>query len=68
MDLCSTWIVLRKVMIDSLRNKVSICCTFHGLSTQYFVQSMDQADKVSFYFEVTAYTLRSYIASHSYSI
>ena len=41
MDLRNPWIVLRKVAIDTLRNKVWICCAFHGLSTRYFAQSMD---------------------------
>ena len=53
MDLRNPWIVLRKVAIDTLRNKVWICCTFHGLSAQYFAQSMHQADEILFYFEVT---------------
>ena len=44
-----SWIVLYKVAIDTFRNKIWICCAFHGLSAWYFVPSMDQADEVSFY-------------------
>ena len=62
MDLCNPWIVPCKVAINTLCNKAWICCAFHGLSAWYFAQSMDQADEVSFYFEVTAYTFRSCIA------
>ena len=54
MDLRNPRIVLRKVAIDTLRNKVWICCAFHGLSARYFAQSMDQADEVLFYIEVTS--------------
>ena len=39
MNLRNPWIVLRKVMIDILRNKPWIICAFHGLSI--FAQSMD---------------------------
>ena len=63
MDLRYPWIVPRKVEIDTLRNKVWICCAFHGFSTRYIAQSMDQADEVLFYFEVTTCTLRSCITS-----
>ena len=52
MDLCNLWIVLCKVSIDTLCNKVWICCAFHELSGQYIVQSMDQANEVLFCFEV----------------
>ena len=41
MNLRNPWIVLRKVMIDTLRNKPWIICAFHGLSTLLFAQSMD---------------------------
>ena len=35
------------------------------ISPRYFAQSIDQADEVLFYFEVTAYTWRSCIASYT---
>ena len=35
MDLRNPWIVPRNVSIDTLRNKVWICCAFHGLSRCY---------------------------------
>ena len=40
MDLRNPWIVLRKILIDTLHNKVWICCAFHGLPS-YYAQSMD---------------------------
>ena len=62
MDLRNPWIVLRKVAINILHNKVWICCAFHGLSGRYIAQSMDQVNdaEVLFCFEVTVYTLRSW--------
>ena len=56
MDLYNPWIVLRKVSIGTLRNKVWICCAFHGLSGRYIAQSMDQANEVLFCFEITPYS------------
>ena len=53
MDLCNPWIVLRKVSINTLRNKIrSVHCAKYGSSEQGF--------------EVTAYTrtLRSCICSY----
>ena len=46
MDLCNPWIVLCKVSIDTLHNKIWICCAFRGLSVQYIAQSMDKANEV----------------------
>ena len=43
MNLPNPWIVLYKLMIDTLCNKPWISCALHGLSTLLFAQSMDLA-------------------------
>ena len=55
MNLRNPWIVLSKVVIDTLRNKVAmdlLCIPW--IVRRYFAESIDQADEVLFYFEVTA--------------
>ena len=40
-DLPNPWIVMHKVVIDTLHNKLWICSQIHGLSAWYLAQSMD---------------------------
>ena len=58
MDLRNPWIVLRKVAIYTLRNKVRICCAFHGFSSCY-AQTMDLRNPWIILRQVAIDTLRN---------